>query len=530
MSATLPAAADTLLTDFDRAFDEEIRHQVGASETGESDEQLATVKLAPTAWAFVHDREGFIVVAEGARRAGKSTAALARILRVASEVAPEYLPVKVACVRDTWVNLARSVHETIRQGAARGWWDVEWASQDTECVLNHGAVHFYFFGMDRPADANKFQSFECGILWVEEPAPAADIASGIPVEVLAMGISSLSQAGVPNGCILSMNPPDSSHWTVELLDALDSGQADVRVTRPDEAPIRVKRYWFPPDENKHIPKGYHARLRAVLEAAGRPDLVQRLVEGQRGSVTLGIAVTPDFVSIQHVAERGVPMNARWPAYRRWDFGGTPSVVFAQQAPSGHLFVSGALVTPPDTVMGIEQFAVQIVVPWMARFRITTKPTRDGQREIPYFRFHDGGDPAGRSAEGSNSERSAALAIEALFGTTFNPSPPDWPSRRHSMAFVLRQMIGKTRLVQLDPDETKPLQRSLSGAWHYHKTPSGIVSDRPVKDHPWSDVGDCFGYLCADLYPVADTIERMVRGTDKPSAAEHVGQLLPWWGR
>lgn len=463
-----------------------------------------------------------VVVLYGPRREGKTTGAIARILRIAA-TNPAACPLIVACVRDTWTNLQRTVIKTIKDGAARGWWDCEFRQQDTECLLNDGQAHIYFFGMDRPADANKFQSFECGVLWIEEPAPAADLASGIPIDVFAMGVSSLSQAGFKGSVQITMNPPDEDHWTVQLLDKL------LELNRPE---MTVGDHWIRPGENKHVPEGYRVRMRLALELAGRYDLVARLAEGKVHSPKQGEPVAPGFVESgegAHVAPEPIAINPYWDTFRFWDFGLNPTCVFAQTSPMGHFNVLGALV---GVNIGIEEFIPRHVLPWQVRWgiipRAVANPRAWGKGQRQQFKIRDIGDSAGKSREQSSSERSAVKSLEKLLGTSFEPGSVEWGARRAAIHYVLNQWRGTTRMLQIDKDEGKPLIRALRGDWHYAKSNSGIVSRLPVKNiasHP----GDAFGYGCDKLFPASEFLKAALREEEyRPIPAASVPSS--WLGR
>ena len=177
---------------------------------GETGEVLG-VPFTPTCWAFI-DCEEEVAILVGPRREGKSVAGIAAIIRHRQRMRGAGA-LKAAIVRDTWTNLSRTVMETLREGHISGWWDVEFREGGTEAWINGvEGSHVWFFGMDRPADANKFQSFEAGLVSIEEPAPAADLASGVPVDVFGMAVSSLSQVNVPPRLQIVMNPSDEEHW------------------------------------------------------------------------------------------------------------------------------------------------------------------------------------------------------------------------------------------------------------------------------------------------------------------------------
>src|SRR5438552_69299 len=166
--------------------------------------------LSPTIDRFVYC-DADVAVLYGARGEGKTTGAISRIIRLSYE-SPEAWPVRWPVVRDTWVNLKRTTIPTLEEGHRRGWWHAEFSEGGMECVLNHGVAKLFLWGMDHDRDASKFQSFEAGGLWLEEPAAAADMTSGIPASVLALGQSSLRQPGVRRySAQITMNPPDSDH-------------------------------------------------------------------------------------------------------------------------------------------------------------------------------------------------------------------------------------------------------------------------------------------------------------------------------
>ena len=270
--------------------------------------------LSPTCWAFVNtDVEIPILMAS--RREGKTTSGIAAIIRHRQRCTGPVL--KAAIVRDSWTNLQRSVMETMREGHIRGWWDVEFREGGTEARLNGvEGSHVWFFGMDRPADANKFQSFEAGLIAIEEPAPAADLASGVPVDVFGMALSSLSQVDVPPRLQIMMNPPDEDHWVLEVASFLEEKH---------QTNLRVQQFWIPPGENPHLQAGYRERMRLGFEAANRQDLVARLVEGKIASVSMGEAVTPEFSDLHLFKDKDgkpapAPMSPRWITVRSFDFG------------------------------------------------------------------------------------------------------------------------------------------------------------------------------------------------------------------
>lgn len=431
-------------------------------------------------------------------------------------------------VMDDFIVTHNTVFETLYQGQRAGWWDVEFQAGETEAILDGGLAKLFFFGMDRPADANKFQGFEAGLLWLEEPAPAADISSGIPAEVFAMGVSSLRQPGVRKpGVQITMNPPDRSHWTLELQETLDEAG------HPD---MRCDVFRIPVGENTHLPSGYRERMRLGLEAAQRPDLIRRLSEGNIGTVIVGVPVTPEF-SDMHVAKGLIEIRIGWPTYRAYDAGLNPTCLHAQTTPGGHLNIVGCVV---GMNMGMEELLQVHVIPWEAKMNLRSvvsvppppkRPPRDDfghlktwSRARTMVKFRDIGDPACVQREQTHSERSVARIIENLLGTTFEKGRVEWSARLNSMRAVLTRNIGGRPMLQIDP-ECVPLIEALEGAWHYMRFPSGKVSPLPLKNlasHP----GDALSYLTSVLYPSDDLTRRAL--LPSPGTPKH--KPISWAGR
>ena len=166
-----------------------------------------------------------VLLLEGPRGEGKTTDAIYAVLELSDRLRREgreiFLPVKVAVVRDTWVSLERTTLRSFEEQRVRGL-PVVFTNGRREAKIEFDVplVEFFFFGLDRPEDADKFQGFSCGVLWIEEPAPAAGLTAGVPIESIAIGATSVRQPGVPPRILLTMNPPDSDSWTIKVEERL----------------------------------------------------------------------------------------------------------------------------------------------------------------------------------------------------------------------------------------------------------------------------------------------------------------------
>ena len=479
-----------------------------------------------------------LLVLESSRGEGKTTSTIYAVLELAERLRREgreaFLPVRVAVVRDTWVSLERTTLRSFEEQRMRG----------LPVIFTHGRreariefdvllAEFFFFGLDRPEDADKFQGFSCGVLWIEEPAPAAGLTAGVPIESLAIGATSVRQPGVPPRILLTMNPPDSDSWVLKVEERLRE------VGLPE---LKVAVFRIPPGEkSEHFRvlaqeaqtaaearawdtaakefDNYRTRNRALLEAAGRLDLVARLVEGQVGDVQVGEAVVPPFSRELHVAKEPLTVYRSLPILRFWDGGGTPSCVFAQDLPNGGGL--NVLASRTGQNISMEEFIRDYVKPLQATYGwLPGVPTRGegfGRGASSGFRFRDIGDPS-MLHEGKtvSADLTSALVIQQMLTTGFEPGPVSWSARREALlsAFSRAGKGHRPRFIQLDPEENDMLVKSL-GRLHY---PTELATGRVVMTIEaakrasgiYAQSPDALGYGLAVLHPAEQWIREAQR--------------------
>jgi hypothetical protein len=145
----------------------------------------------------------------GPRGAGKTTAALYAWWNAAVRQSDRaYWPLRVAVVRDTYQALLdKLVPDLARESQLRGLPIVGVERKGPRTLqVGPGPLEFVLFGMDTLPDSNRFLGLNIGGLWLEEPAPARDVTSGIPQEALALGISSLREPRYAPQVILTQTP------------------------------------------------------------------------------------------------------------------------------------------------------------------------------------------------------------------------------------------------------------------------------------------------------------------------------------
>lgn len=438
------------------------------------------------------------------RGEGKSTSAVIAILVHAKRTPPENLPVKWAVVRDTRRNLGLSTVQTIKEWlpeqVASFWRGKEDEPEACKIVLNgQELADLHFFGCDSAKDLSYFQSFECDGVWIEEPAPAADISGGVSGDVLAIAGTSIRRTSIPRVQV-TMNPPHGDHWTAQIWGLPGATEPD---WTPDEqeAVGRIRAnstvVVIPPGENIYLDQrspGYRERNRDVLIAMGRSDLVNRLVHGKVGNVQVGEPVVPEFSS-DYVVSACPPAKPGDKLLLGWDFWHHPAVTIFRPVPGGYLDVLGAF---QGNNVGVRQMLDRDIMPWFAS-------------NIPEgVSWQHTGDPSGLTGDQSNSHQSAVkVVIEKLPGQ-FIPGPVSVDDRRNPVHDVMNRMVMGRPWVRIDERYSAPLVKALEGGWHYPKDASGtVVKERWAKNLS-SNVGESFAYGCALLTRRDETVSSLER--------------------
>lgn len=487
-------------------------------------------RIAPSriGWTFM-ESDAFVNTLMGPRGEGKTTHGYYRLLHRAKKYLPrEVLPLKCVAIRDTLVNLRDSTIKTLHELEGQGL-TVEWdhsQGHESGALLGNGLVEMRFLGLDRMAEVNKLQGMGAGVIWLEEPAPAADISGGIPVEVFGVAATSLRQQGVVDAWIqITMNPPDEDHWTLAVGERMLELEHKIRQLMPalGQRPM-VRLFRIPKGENAFYSDQRRAENRLALEATGRGDLVARLIEGQVGQIVLGEPVIPEYNDQTHVAPDPLPVLRYGTIVRSWDFGLTPTVSWWQITPSAHV---NALWTVQGVNQGVEQLIEEQIKPWESEYLRAFEGT-----------IRDVGDPAGRQREQSNSEHTAVMVIETKLTSAigqhapraiFEDGPIHWPSRRDALKALMNRMSRGRPIVQVDP-ENKPLRRALRGGWHYPKDALGRITATLMAAKRASGLHDHIGheacYFASVLFPVEDYYRKPTRPT---AASIPARRDLSWMG-
>lgn len=499
-----------------------------------------------------------LLILMGSRGEGKTTAGLWSIVALSRQVLardPSLLPIKVGVVRDLWVNLVRTTLESFEESRRKGvpirFFDDR--RQAMISVAGRPVCHFYFFGLDRPEDADKLQGFQCAVLWLEEVAPAAGIATGVPSEALGLGATSVRQAGVPHRILVTMNPPDQDHWILRVENYLGSDElSDVLVERFEFVPGEKARHFSALAAEADTPneravwteaaietEAYNRRNRMFLESIGRTDLVSRLVEGQIAGVDLGEKVVPTFCDL-HVAKDGNELEfARgYPVFRCWDPGGTPSTVWFQVIDTGRGSPDVNILGSRTSVnKGMAQHILDEVLPFQQHYsvmpKVAAQPGGFGRPAKTGYLFRDIGDPSCFKPSEANSEESAGLVIEQMLGTTLEPGPVAWSARREALhaAFFRAGAGSRARMILIDPDENQTLIAALRGRAYYpvHRSTNRIdfsVEAMKRVSGLYAQALDALAYGLAVRFPAEDWLKKAMAA---PAPSVRRPQPTSWLG-
>jgi hypothetical protein len=464
---------------------------------------------SPTAEEFIHAcasgpiSEFRVLSLTSSRGEGKTTAAIYALFclgqRLAQDGLSGRLPLRVAVVRDTFLNIQRTTIASLRKQASKGL-PIEFIAGGEQALMGP-YLHLFFFGMDRRADVDKLQGFEAAALWLEEVAPGAELDVGIPAETFGIGATSLRQEGVPHRILMTMNPPDSDHWSLNVDQVLAEKGLDHLVFRRFEMPPGERSTHFNHMATRAAKDGrlreaamwreaaddfdrYRSLNEAFLESIGRHDLVSRMVHGKVGGVQMGEAVISTFERDLHLTEPGERLIALPSAQllRAWDGGMTPSTVWIQETAAGNIDVLGSRTS---INLAMSQHILNEVIPFQEKFKLYPKRGTDafGKGQRMGWDFRDVGDPALFQGDMvNNAEISAGTAIENLLNTIFEPGPIEWAWRRDAgnLAFERAAMghakLGvmssdgrprsRPRLIRIQHDQNDILIKGAAGRFHY----------------------------------------------------------------
>jgi hypothetical protein len=315
---------------------------------------------------------------------------------------------------------------------------------------------------------------ECSVLAAEELVPSLDESGGIEERKYELGLTSMRLPTRRRVAVSTTNPADVDTWPYRWWIEGGGRAGCVRCPVPAE---------------DRLTPGDVAALRAAFR--GSPDLEKRLALGEWAALTLGEAVAVGFRSELHVSAGRLEPFPGLPLILGHDAGLTPVTIIGQPV-QGEVRVFAALVS---SRAGTRQHLEALVLPWLA----TRAPWATGAGSSLLVHYYD---PAMDTPDESNLESSPLSVLRQVCGGSSYPGAVSWPGRRDPMLALFNRLnpITGRAMLQLDPEDCRPLIAALNGKWHY-PTIGGVVSrELPAKTHPASDLGDAFAYFVGGALP------------------------------
>lgn len=399
------------------------------------------------------------------------------------------LPVRVLIMGSTGVQ----VQAALRVIEAP-WWGGVWRLEDDgrrlRCVIDGRTwVDADVVGVEDQGQGADRLRRRYHLVIGDDPAPAlADVSSGFTDGAWGIAQSGLDLPTPLNRhpALLAMNAGTRTHWTTRRF-----------ITAPQPG---CRLFRIPPAEG--LTPEREAELARAL--ANRPDLHARLARGEVADPLLGQPVAQGYSDTHHVAPS--PLEPlRGTVWLGWDAGLTP-VCLVAQVRDGELRIYAGLASERA---GTRDFIENVVQPWFVQ-------------RMPWA-LHGGAelihvcDPAMAAASQEDSTKAPAGTVKALLGGRVRLGPVRWPARRDPLLALFNRAVAGRPALQISPvEDCELLRRALCGMWRYGQDVAGALrpSEQPVKDHPWSDLGDSLTYVVAELFPTVDRDASRRRGTGR----------------
>ncbi len=317
---------------------------------------------------------------------------------------------------------------------------------DQKLVFTNGSF-IYFRPLDEP---RKFKGLNLGWFGIDEVDAA-------PQSAWLQLIGQLRLPGVRHVAMATTNPTSMDHWIYETF---------VKQQRPDFAD-----FVFRTKDNRYLPPDFIDRLYATMPESW----VNRYLEGQWGSISLGDRVYPDFSEKLHIYDR-LQYNPGMPVVRVWDFGlkGHAAIFFQLRGAMGADFLGEVL----KKDMTSRQFALVV--------------GKYGDDLFPGAMYEDYGDVAGGHHD-ATSGRSPIEEINDELKIRIRTDRIDLKESIDLVRVKLSQVQAGVTALRFHP-RMRLTTEALNGGYVFQKDRHGnVVSDTPASDEVFEHVMDAFRY-------------------------------------
>ena len=425
--------------------------------------------------ALFHASDSFVRGIMGPVGSGKSVACCVEIFLRACEQRPSG-PESVrksrwAVIRNTYPELKTTTIKTFQDwfgDLATMRWDVPITAK-VRVGLDDGTIvdlEIMFIAMDRPQDIQKLKSLELTGAFLNEACELSKTA--LDMATSRVGRYPAKRDGGPSwhGIIMDTNPPDDDHWYYKLAE-----EDKPEIHLPDGSILKYEFWRQPPallyneKTGEYLPNphaenitnlelGYHYYFQQL--PGKTREWINVFCMGLYGTIHEGRSVYPEYNDQIHCSPTIIQPLRGLRLLLGFDFGLTPSCVFAQFHPRGQLRVIDELTTKAgaDTDMGINQFVRDVVKPHLTN-------------NYPGMAIESWGDPAG-GQRAQADKTITCLKILSLNGIPTEPAPSnDWITRREAVVRFLTTMRDGEPGFLLSPN-CRVLRKGFNGGFKYDR--------------------------------------------------------------
>lgn len=347
-----------------------------------------------------------------------------------------------------------------------------WATSDKVYYMRFSDVEaeISFVSLEDEQDIRKLLSLEtttCYFNELKEISPAI-IEGMIGTKRVGRYPSMKQGPGATYPCIMAdTNMPSMDTFHQRIMDGDEPGWETFRQPPGDSAEAENLQY-LPPD---------YYNTEGLSE-----EYIRTMIKCEYGTSKEGMPVfRSTFIPEFHVAKEPLLTiySPDFPLLIGLDAGLTPAAIIGQLTPTGRLHIIGECFTPKNESIGMERFLTNRLIPM-----IQSKFSGVAATVIV--------DPA--AMQRSQSSEETVFQVIEKSGLKVRTAASNKLELRIGSAETLfgRQMGGKAGIL-IDAGCTG-LISALKYGYKFAAKRDGDMEEKPLKDHPNSDIGDSFCYL------------------------------------
>lgn len=404
-------------------------------------------------------------------------------------------------IRRTKAVIVRNTASQLRDTTLASWnyWFKDgvagtWRATDSKFTLRFDDVEceVLFRPLDTPDDIERVLSLEVTFAIIDEFV-------NVPISIIDALSSRVGRYKMPDGVAVtnygvwgSSNPStEDNQWYPYLHENL-----------PDNATYFHQPSGFS-DQAENLDNLPGGRKYYENQAKGKsPAWVKQYIDAEWGFSAEGKPVIDTFNADLHVAKLSLNYDPAADLILGFDPGLAGSAfVFGQEDLHGRLKVYGELV---QSGYGVTRLISERLKPYL-------------RRRFPGAHVVISPDPAA-ALRAQLNEKTVIDELKRHFDVKYEPNNR-LPKRLNAIEKYTTRLTDVGPALLIDPHECPILVRALKGGWKFEINPKtdSIKSPEPLKNHPYSDTGDAFGYLARYYDYLGERAERRSRG-NMPAAA------------